>query len=63
VWPAALYVKVDDAGEWLPEVLNLLEDADGPGIAVESAEEKSVSYDDIFIALMQQDEAASERKA
>jgi ABC-2 type transport system ATP-binding protein len=59
----ALYVKVDDAGEWLPEVLNLLEDADGPGIAVESAEEKSVSYDDIFIALMQQDEAASERKA
>jgi ABC-2 type transport system ATP-binding protein len=58
-----LYVKVDDAGEWLPEVLNLLEDADGPAIAVESAEEKSVSYDDIFIALMQQDEAASERKA
>lgn len=53
-----LYVKVADAGEWLPEVLNLLEDPAGPGIVVESAEEKAVSYDDIFIALMQQDEAA-----
>ena len=53
-----LYVKVADAGEWLPEVLNYLEDPAGPAIVVESAEEKPVSYDDIFIALMQQEEAA-----
>jgi ABC-2 type transport system ATP-binding protein len=53
-----LYVRVDDAGEWLPEVLNLLENPDGPGIVVASAEEKPVSYDDIFIAIMQQEEDA-----
>ncbi|MFL5801641.1 MAG: ABC transporter ATP-binding protein [Roseiflexaceae bacterium] len=53
-----LHVNVVDAGEWLPEVLNILEDPAGPGIAVESAEEYQISYDDVFIKLMEQEEAA-----
>lgn len=53
-----LHVSVADAGEWLPEVLNVLEDTDGPGIVVESAEEYQISYDDVFIKIMEQEEAA-----
>jgi ABC-2 type transport system ATP-binding protein len=55
---ADLHVYVDDAGEWLPEVLNLLENPDGPQIVVASAEEFQVSYDEIFIRIMEQSEAA-----
>jgi ABC-2 type transport system ATP-binding protein len=53
-----LHVAVADAGEWLPEVLNALENHDGPGIVVASAEEYQISYDDVFIKLMEQDETA-----
>lgn len=53
-----LHVTVDDAGEWLPEVLNVLEDPDGPNIVVDSAEEYQISYDDIFIRIMQKEDAA-----
>jgi len=53
-----LHVNVADAGEWLPEVLNVLENPSGPGIVVESAEEYQISYDDVFIKIMEQEEAA-----
>jgi ABC-2 type transport system ATP-binding protein len=53
-----LHVSVIDAGEWLPEVLNMLEDSDGPGMVVASAEEYQISYDDVFIKIMEQEEAA-----
>jgi ABC-2 type transport system ATP-binding protein len=53
-----LQVTVADAGEWLPEVLNQLENDTEPSIAVESAEEYQLSYDDIFIKIMEQEEAA-----
>jgi ABC-2 type transport system ATP-binding protein len=52
-----LHVTVEDAGAWLPELLNLLENKDGPNIAVDSAEEYQISYDDIFIKIMEQEEA------
>jgi ABC-2 type transport system ATP-binding protein len=52
-----LHVTVEDAGAWMPEVLNLLEDADGPNIVIDSAEEYQISYDDIFIKIMEQEEA------
>jgi ABC-2 type transport system ATP-binding protein len=51
-----LHVLVEDAGEWLPEVLNMLENPDGPAIVVASAEELPVSYDDVFIRIMEQSE-------
>src|SRR5262245_10280157 len=44
-----LHITVEDAGEWLPELLNVLEDQDGPNIVVADAEEYQISYDDIFI--------------
>lgn len=53
-----LLATVDDAGEWMPELLNLLEDPAGPDICVQRAEELEVSYDEVFIKLMQQEEAA-----
>ncbi|HET9223089.1 MAG TPA: ABC transporter ATP-binding protein [Roseiflexaceae bacterium] len=53
-----LHVTVDDAGEWMPEVLNQLETNSTPPIVVESAEEYLLSYDDIFIKIMEQEEAA-----
>ena len=52
-----LHVAVADAGEWLPEILNVLENPDGPAITVASAEEFQISYDDVFIKLMEQEEA------
>jgi ABC-2 type transport system ATP-binding protein len=53
-----LHVTVDDAGEWLPEVLNQLEMHSTPSIVVESAEEYQLSYDDVFVKIMEQEEAA-----
>ncbi|MFQ3630840.1 ABC transporter ATP-binding protein [Roseiflexus sp.] len=49
-----LYVTVDDAGDWIPEVLNLLENPDGPNIVVESAEELALTFDDVFIRIIRQ---------
>nr|WP_255604074.1 ABC transporter ATP-binding protein [Oscillochloris sp. ZM17-4] len=54
-----IHVTVADAGGSLPEVLNLLEDSDGPNMVVSSAQELQISYDDIFIRLMQREEAAN----
>lgn len=59
--PRLLHVVVDDAGEWLPEVLNVLENPDGPAIEVTSAEEYQITYDDVFIRLMEQDEANDDK--
>jgi ABC-2 type transport system ATP-binding protein len=53
-----LHVTVEDAGEWMPEVLNELEMYCTPNIVVEAAEEFQLSYDDIFIKIMEQEEAA-----
>lgn len=53
-----IHVLVEDAGEWLPEVLHALEDENGPNIGVASAEELPISYDDIFIRIMEQSEDA-----
>lgn len=55
-----LYVTVDDAGDWLPDVLNVLENPQGPNIAVESAEELAMTFDDVFIRIIRQWEAQSE---
>ena len=52
-----LHVTVDDAGEWMPELLNQLENESTPGIVVESAEEYQLSYDDVFIKIMEQEAA------
>lgn len=49
-----LYVTVDDAGDWIPEVLNVLEDPNGPNIVVESAEELALTFDDVFIRIIRQ---------
>ncbi len=49
-----LYVTVDDAGDWIPEVLNVLENPDGPNIVVESAEELALTFDDVFIRIIRQ---------
>ncbi|RRR74307.1 MAG: ABC transporter ATP-binding protein [Candidatus Viridilinea halotolerans] len=52
---ADLHVVVDDAREWLPEVLARLTNQ-RPRIVVASAAPLDVSYDEIFIKLMRQDE-------
>lgn len=54
-----LHVVVEDAREWLPEVLNHLEDQE-PTIVVASAAPLEVTYDEIFIKIMQQDEQKQE---
>jgi ABC-2 type transport system ATP-binding protein len=56
-----IHVVVDDAREWLPEVLNRLENQ-RPKIAVESAAPIEVTYDEIFIKIMQQDEQKQEAR-
>jgi ABC-2 type transport system ATP-binding protein len=56
---ADLHVVVDDAREWLPEVLTRLTNQ-RPRIVVASAAPLEVSYDEIFIKLMQQDEQRQE---
>lgn len=53
---AQLLVTVEDAGERMPQILNLLADPAGPNIRIDSAEEKPVSYDEVFIQLMERDE-------
>ncbi len=50
-----LHVIVDDAREWLPEVLARLANQ-RPRIPVVSAAALEVSYDEVFIKLMRQDE-------
>lgn len=59
-----IYVTVEDAGEWLPEVLNFLEKNPEVHIPIARAEKLQISYDDIFITLMQeyaqQEEAAND---
>ncbi|MGQ9548679.1 MAG: ABC transporter ATP-binding protein [Roseiflexus sp.] len=55
-----LYVTVDDAGDWIPEVLNVLEDPQGPNIVVESAEELALTFDDVFIRIIRQWETQPE---
>lgn len=50
-----IHVIVDDAREWLPEVLNYLESR-RPKIEVASAAPLEVSYDEVFIKIMEQDQ-------
>lgn len=54
-----LHVVVEDAREYLPEVLNRLENQ-RPRIVVASAAPLDVSYDDIFIRLMEEAQAPQE---
>lgn len=49
-----IHVVVDDAREWLPEVLNRLENQ-RPRIVVSGAAPLEISYDEIFIKLMEAD--------
>lgn len=56
---ADLHVVVDDAREWLPEVLKRLENQ-RPRVAVASAAPVEVSYDEVFIRIMQLDEQRQE---
>lgn len=58
---ADLHVVVDDAREWLPEVLNKLE-RKRPKIVVASAAPLEVSYDEVFIKIMEQDAKQQETK-
>jgi ABC-2 type transport system ATP-binding protein len=50
-----IHVIVEDAREWLPEVLNYLESR-RPKIEVASAAPLEVSYDEVFIKIMEQDQ-------
>jgi ABC-2 type transport system ATP-binding protein len=54
-----IHVVVDDAREWLPEVLNYLESR-RPKIEVASAAPLEVSYDEVFIRIMEQDQSRQE---
>ncbi|NWF81552.1 MAG: ABC transporter ATP-binding protein [Chloroflexi bacterium] len=56
---ADLHVVVENAREWLPEVLNRLENQK-PRINVESAAPVEVSYDEVFIKIMERDEQQQE---
>ncbi|GAB4437172.1 MAG: ABC transporter ATP-binding protein [Chloroflexi bacterium OHK40] len=56
---ADLHVVVDDAREWLPEVLNRLENQ-RPRIAIAGAAPLEVSYDEVFIKIMEQDQQRQE---
>jgi ABC-2 type transport system ATP-binding protein len=58
---ADIHVVVEDAREWLPEVLTRLRNQ-RPRIVVASAAPVEVSYDEIFIKLMQQDEQRQEAR-
>ncbi|HMQ34583.1 MAG TPA: ABC transporter ATP-binding protein [Chloroflexaceae bacterium] len=59
---ADLHVVVEDAREWLPEVLNRLENQ-RPRIAIASAAPLEVSYDEVFIKIMQMDEQQASQEA
>jgi ABC-2 type transport system ATP-binding protein len=52
---ADIHIVVDDAREWLPEVLTRLTNL-RPRVVVASAAPLEVSYDEIFIKIMQMDE-------
>jgi ABC-2 type transport system ATP-binding protein len=52
-----LHVVVDDAGDRLPDVLNVLENPAGLGLKIERAEELPISYDEVFIHIMERWEA------
>lgn len=54
-----IHVIVEDAREWLPEVLNYLERR-RPKIEVASAAPLEVSYDEVFIKIMEQDQQQQE---
>jgi ABC-2 type transport system ATP-binding protein len=54
-----LHVVVEDAREWLPEVLNYLESR-RPKVEVASAAPLEVSYDEVFIKIMEQDQQKQE---
>jgi ABC-2 type transport system ATP-binding protein len=54
-----LNVVVDDARERLPQVLNRLENK-RPSIKVSAASPLEVSYDEVFITIMEQDAAQQE---
>jgi ABC-2 type transport system ATP-binding protein len=56
---ADIHVVVEDAREWLPEVLNYLEGR-RPKIVVASAAPLEVSYDEVFIKIMEQDQQKQE---
>lgn len=56
---ADIHVVVENAREWLPEVLTRLANQK-PRISVESAAPIDVSYDEVFIRIMQQDEQQQE---
>ncbi len=58
---ADIHVVVEDAREWLPEVLNRLENQK-PRIGVESAAPVEVSYDEVFIKIMEMDQRAQEAR-
>jgi ABC-2 type transport system ATP-binding protein len=51
-----LHVTVDDAASAMADVLNVLEDPGGPHITIQSAKEHQVSYDDVFIRIMEQED-------
>ncbi len=51
-----LQVTVENAAEALPDLIKLLEDEEGPHIEVVSAARHEISYDDIFIRIMQEQE-------
>lgn len=50
--PGHLYVYVDDAGEALPGLISMLDNASG--MALLAAEEYHPPFDDVFVALMEQ---------
>lgn len=51
-----LQVTVENAAEALPDLIGLLENSEGPNIEVISAARHEISYDDIFIRIMQEQE-------
>ncbi len=55
-----LHVVVDDAADRLPDVLNVLENPAGLGLRIERAEELPISYDEVFIQIMERWEAEVE---
>lgn len=52
-----LHVVVDDAADRLPAVLNVLENPAGLGLRIDRAEELPISYDEVFIQIMERWEA------
>ena len=55
--PGLLYIYTEDAGATLPQIFELFKDH--PEITIEQAQEYQPPFDDIFIRLMEQEEANS----